>query len=91
MGAAGDMAGDFHVIGLVGQDEPGGGIAVHEAAKHGRVGRVAADQTVRPELKDVAEAGDRDSARGGRQRPLLDRLRLVDDHDLVDFVESEAG
>ena len=46
---------------------------------------------MRPELKDVAGAGDRDSAGLGRQRPLLDRLRLVAEHDLVDFVEGEAG
>jgi hypothetical protein len=76
---------------IVGQDEPGRGIALHEPAKDQRVGRVAADQAVQPKLKDIPGAGDCDSAGVGRQRPLFDGLRLVADHDLVDFVESEAG
>jgi hypothetical protein len=52
------MTGDFQVMGLVGQNEPGRGITFHEPARDRRVGRIAANQTVRPELKDVAEAGD---------------------------------
>ena len=90
MVAAADMAGDRHIVGLVGQDEAGRRVAVGQPGKHRRIGRVATDQAMGPELEEIAEAGDRDRAGIRLERSLLGDLQLVADHDLVDFVEGEA-
>jgi hypothetical protein len=89
MGASGDIAGDFHVIGLVGQDKPRRGIALHQAGDHRGVGCIAADQPVRPQLKHVAKTSHRDGTGGGGKRALLKGLRIPNE-DLIDLVEAEA-
>src|SRR6266542_6971001 len=45
---------------------------------------------MRTELEEVAGAGDRDRAFIRPERPLLDRLRLIRDDDLIDLVQREA-
>ena len=46
---------------------------------------------MRPELENVANAGDGDGVGLGRERPLLDRVVGFAENDLVDLVEGEAG
>ena len=91
MRAAGDIAGDFHVIGFVGQNGPRRRVAVHQSGEHRRIGRIAADEPVRAELEHVAHTSDGNSARGSSQRTLLKGIDLVADDDPVDLVEREAG
>src|ERR1700730_10604747 len=45
---------------------------------------------MRTELKDVADAGDRNRVFFWPERSLLDPLRPVGDYDLVDLVRREA-
>jgi hypothetical protein len=91
MRAAGDVARDFHIIGLVGQNEPGREIASQQAREHRRIGRIAADEPVRTELKQVAQTSDRNSARGRDQRSLFNSLGLFADENLINLVQPEAG
>ena len=72
MVAAGDITGDLHVVGLVGQDAPGGRVPLHNQ-REPRVGRIAANDAMGPEPENVAKAGDCD-APTRLQRPLLQRL-----------------
>ena len=68
-----------------------GRVALHQPPERLRVGRAAAHEAVRSELKDVARASDGDRIGLGRKRALLDRLACFAEKDLVDFVEGKAG
>lgn len=46
---------------------------------------------MRPEVKDVAYASDRNCAGLGRERPLFDRLVTLAENNVVDLVERKAG
>lgn len=85
------MAGDLHVVRLVGQNEAGGIVAVHEPPKRRRVGRAAADDPVGSKLEHVAEPRGRGCGRRWRQRASLDGLPVLGEDDLVDFIKRETG
>ena len=91
MRAASDVAGDANVVGLVGQDEARRAIADEQAPQNFRVGRAAADDAMRAELKNVARASDGDCIRLWRERPLLEDVSRLAEDDLVDLVGREAG
>jgi hypothetical protein len=91
MPAAGHMAGDRDVLGLVGQDEARGRIAFRPPAQRLGFGRAAADDSVPPEFKYIANAGDGDRAILRRERPLFDRAVNLAEDNVVDLVECEAG
>jgi hypothetical protein len=55
MGATGDIANNPQIIRFVGQKEPGRGIASHQAREDRRIGRIAANETVRAELEHVGD------------------------------------
>ena len=82
--APGHVTGDLHVIGLVGQDETGGSIAFQQSSKNRRIGRVATHDTMRTELENIADPGDR-SCGVGLERPLLQPLSGVAENDMVDL------
>jgi hypothetical protein len=71
-------------IGLVGQDETGGGIAFQQSSQNRRIGRVAAHDPMRTELENIAHPGDR-SCGVGLERPLLEPLSGVAENDMVDL------
>lgn len=90
MAALGDVAGDRDVVGLVSKEESGDFAVAHHALEGLRIGRVGADDAMRPQLEDIAEPRDR---RGGGlrlERPLLRSLGPLAEKDLVDLVESES-
>ena len=91
MPAAGHMAGDRDVVGLVGQDETRGRIAFRQPAQRLGFGRAAADDPVPPVFKYIANAGDGDLAILRRERPLFDRAVNLAEDNVVDLVECEAG
>jgi hypothetical protein len=67
-----DIACDWNVIGLVGQNEPSDFTLAHDAAQGFRIGRVGAgDPMMRPQLKDVAEPRDWPCGWLRRERPVL--------------------
>jgi hypothetical protein len=66
MPAAGHMAGDRDVVGLVGQDETRGRIAFRQPAQRLGFGRAAADDPVPPAFKYIANAGDGARSSGER-------------------------
>ena len=80
----GHVTRDLYVIGLVGQDETGGGIAFRQSHKNRRIGRVAAHDAVRTELENIADPGDRGCG-VGLERPLLQPLSGVAENDMVDL------
>src|ERR1700737_1510898 len=89
--AAGNVSSDRNVVRFVGEDKPSGQITLHEPPQRLRVGGATADEPVRPELKNVAQAGDGDSVRLRLERTLLHRVPGVAEDDLIDLVRGEAG
>jgi hypothetical protein len=85
------MASDRDVVRLVGQDETSGLVARHQLAQRRRISCAAADDPVRPEVKDIAHAGDGDCAGLRRERPLFDRIVSLIENNVVDLVEREAS
>jgi hypothetical protein len=65
-----DIPSNLHVVGLVGQDETGGGVAFQQSSKNRGIGSVATHDAVRTELENVADPGDR-GCRLGFERTLL--------------------
>jgi hypothetical protein len=74
MSATRDIPSDLHVVGLVGQDKTGRDIAFQQSSKNRGIGRVAANDAMRTELKHIANPGDR-SGWIWLERPLLQPLR----------------
>ena len=85
-----DMAGDRHVIGLIGQDEPRRFILAEEAEEDLGVGRIAAGDAVGAEDKHIASSRDGGDARLWRQRPLLERCDVSVQQDVVELSERRA-
>jgi len=90
MTSAGDISGDLHVIGLVGQDEAAGGVAFQQLRKHRGIGCVAADDAMRTKLEDIADPGDRGCG-VGLERSLLQPLGSGAKNDMVDFGRREPS
>jgi hypothetical protein len=84
------MTGDLYVIGLVGQDETGGGITFQQSSKNRRIGRVATHDAMRAELENIADPGDR-SCGVGLKRPLLQPFSGVAENDMVDLGLRETS
>jgi hypothetical protein len=59
MGATSDITNDLQVIGLIGRDETGGGVALQQSSKNPGIGCVAAQDAMRAELKHIANSGHR--------------------------------
>jgi len=90
MAAARDMAGDLHVVGLIGQDQARGNVVFHQFSNDRRFGRIAANEAMRAELKNVADHGDRRVPFFRRERPPLDRRRILTKNDLIDLIERDG-
>jgi hypothetical protein len=90
MGAPGDMAGDFHIVRLVSQNNPGCA-AFHETFDDAGVGRISASECMRPQGEDIAKLRDR--RRRGRwgERTPLDGINFIAKNDLIDFFDCKAG
>ena len=91
--AAGDMAGDRHVVRLVGENEAGrGGPPSINRARDGWFGRIAANDPVIAEREDVAHALATAFAPGsGASGPASDLQGAIVQNYLINFVEGEAG
>ena len=70
MPAAGYMAGDRDVVGLVGQDETRGRIAFRQPAQRLGFGRAAADDPVPPEFKYIANGAMAIAPSSGERGPF---------------------
>src|ERR1700730_5812390 len=68
MHASGDIASDRDVVRLVGQNEPGRRIAVHQFGDNRWIGGVSTNNAMLTEAKYMAETRDRDSVGLGRKR-----------------------
>src|ERR1700691_5531521 len=81
---------DLHVVGLVGQDKTGRDIAFQQSSKNRGIGRVAANDAMRAELKNIANPGDR-SGWIWLERSLLQPIGGVTENDMIDFGPREPG
>ena len=90
MHASGDIASDRDVVRLVGQNEPGRRIAVHQFGDNRWIGGVSTNNAMLTEAKYMAETRDRDSVGLGRKRSLFGPFLIAED-DLIDLIEREAG
>jgi hypothetical protein len=70
---------------LVGQDEPGRGLPIHQARQNRRAGGVAANDAMLTETKYVAETRDRDGAGLGRKRALFGLFYFIAKDDLINL------
>ena len=81
---------DRDVVGRIGEDQAGL-LARHQGGEHGRVAHIATDQSVRPELPDLARA---DPGRGGVREGVVGRIiRLLGGdgrQEVVDLRNREA-
>src|SRR5579863_2482507 len=84
------MTGDLYVIGLVGQDQSGGGIPFQQSSKNRRMGRVATHDAMRTELENLADPGD-SSCGVGLKRPLLEPIGAIANDNLVDLGRRETS
>src|ERR1700729_4550837 len=90
MSATRHIASDLHVVGLVGQDKTRRDLAFQQSSKNRGIGRVAANDAMRTELKHIANPGDR-SGWIWLERPLLQPLGGVTENDMVDLGRGEPG
>ena len=90
MGAAGDVARDADVVGLVGEHEASH-VALHEAVQGRGVARISADDAVRPHEEHVARARHRRMLGLGHERSRLHRRRRIGGEDPVDLRQLEAA
>src|ERR1700730_9174422 len=81
------IAGDRNIVRLVGENEPGWGIAVHQFGENRRVGGNA----MLAEAKYVAGTRDRDGVGLGSKRALFDPFWLMAENDLINLFQREAG
>ena len=75
MTATCDIPSDLDVVRLVGQDDTSRAIAFQQSSKNRGIGHVAANETMRAELENITDLGDRSCGDLGLQRPLLQSLR----------------
>ena len=85
-----DMAADRHIVGHVGEDEPGA-LAGHQAGEKFRIPSVTAGDPVAAEGEKVAGPGDRLQVGIRLERAGLRRVRLLVEKDLIDLELREAG
>jgi hypothetical protein len=85
MHASGDIASNRDVIGLVGQNEPGRRIAVHQFGDNRWIGGVSANNAMLAEAKYIATTGDGDRAAVGSKRSPFDPFRFITKKDLIDL------
>ena len=90
MSATSHIASDLHVIGLVGQDETGRPVAFRQSRQNRGIGRITANDAMRTELENIANAGDR-SGWIWLERPLLQPIGGFAKNDMVDFGRREPG
>ena len=89
--ALGDMIGDWHVVRLVGQDQPRRLVA-EKLSVHLRVGRVTTDNPMTAiEHKDIAQPRNRWSFRARGEGALLGGLNHIVQRDLVEFCNGKCS